>query len=201
MAPFLIAFICLCIATAVLASRYLAPPVFGCAMQGRRRAGRRRARQLARDAPGAGRRDARLCAERARPSMWSRGSRLRAAGGLFSGAASGGGAARRWRSWSPRARAGDAGNQRLDDFRQCARRSKRRKAVSAAARRRLATATADYNRALRRFPECLFAGRLRLTPATTTISLSTTVARGRRWSERCAPRPGRVTNRRLFGPC
>ncbi|MBL1258606.1 LemA family protein [Methylocystis sp. Sn-Cys] len=54
--------------------------------------------------------------------------------------------------------------QRLDDFRQLRAALEEAEGGLAAARRRLATATADYNRALRRFPECLFAGRLRLTP-------------------------------------
>lgn len=54
--------------------------------------------------------------------------------------------------------------RRLDDFRELRAALEEAERRLAAARRRLAMATADYNRALRRFPECLFTGRLRLTP-------------------------------------
>jgi LemA protein len=54
--------------------------------------------------------------------------------------------------------------QTLDDFRELRAAIDETERRLAAARRRLAATTAEYNRALARFPESLFAGRLRLTP-------------------------------------
>ncbi len=54
--------------------------------------------------------------------------------------------------------------QALDNFRELQAALDETERRLAAARRRLAATTADYNRALARFPGNLLAGRLRLTP-------------------------------------
>ncbi|MDJ0449407.1 LemA family protein [Methylocystis sp. JR02] len=165
MAPFLIAFICLCIAAAVLASRFL--------------------RLQSLDA------QCKAAAEQVDAELANWHAMLPALAGVMRAfAPKERGAvdvvarlhASGRRAGSPQARLlaearlGDGVHgllaraqatpeiQRLDDFRQLRAALEEAEGGLAAARRRLATATADYNRALRRFPECLFAGRLRLTP-------------------------------------
>ncbi|KAF2990592.1 LemA family protein [Methylocystis sp. MJC1] len=165
MAPFLIAFICLCIATAVLAGSYL------------------RLRSL--DA------QCKAAAEEVDAELANWHAMLPALAGVMRAFApqerlavdmvarlhaSGRRAPSPQARLLAEARLGDGVHnliaraqatpqlQRLGDFHELQAALEETERRLAAARRRLATATADYNHALTRFPECLFAGRLRLTP-------------------------------------
>lgn len=165
MAPFLIAFICLCIATAVLASSYL--------------------RLLSLDA------QCKVAAAQVDAELANWHAMLPALAGVMRAFApkerravdmvarlhaSGRRAPSPQARLLAEARLGDGVHgllaraeatpqvQRLDDFRQLRAALDETERRLGAARRQLATATADYNRALMRFPGRLFTGRLHLTP-------------------------------------